>query len=524
MTIQERLARVRFFNIKPDFSSLDSNQKQALAHCVSASQIMTDIYLEQVYAGNHIIYRELQNRNDVEGKDLLRYFLIHGSPWDAYNHDEPFVPGIGKKPKFGSFYPPDLTRVEWDAWLNTYPEDHERFESPYTVIQRHNDGLVAVAYSEKYTDQLSEAANCLRQAAALLPEGSLRTFLKLRADAFTSNDYFESDMAWVDTDGNPFEVTIGPFETYFDELLGLKASFEAFIALPDKDATTALARFAPAVPAFDGILSQEFKFNPKGAAIPLEVVSDVARGGECGFGYMFTAYNLPNDRRVHDLKGSKKVFSRTMMEAKFSTLSLPILERVLPPNLFEICTFQNQLLFVLGHELAHGLGPSKACVGGKEISFAVALKDLYVSIEEAKADMLGFRLLNHFRKNGLIDDKTLLGILSTEIGTYFRSWMHGFTEAHARGHLVEYNWLMAGNAIHYDSSTKKYEIDPERCVDAMSRLSTKFLNLQIEGNYEHVKAFMEDWGFIPPELPLIIESFSDIPTAVNPVWDLSGLK
>src|SRR3989338_2287735 len=524
MTIQERLARVRFFNIKPDFSSLDSNQKQALAHCVSASQIMTDIYLEQVYAGNHIIYRELQNRNDVEGKDLLRYFLIHGSPWDAYNHDEPFVPGIGKKPKFGSFYPPDLTRVEWDAWLNTYPEDHERFESPYTVIQRHNDGLVAVAYSEKYTDQLSEAANCLRQAAALLPEGSLRTFLKLRADAFTSNDYFESDMAWVDTDGNPFEVTIGPFETYFDELLGLKASFEAFIALPDKDATTALARFAPAVPVFDGILSQEFKFNPKGAAIPLEVVSDVARGGECGFGFMFIAYNLPNDRRVHDLKGSKKVFYRTMMEAKFSTLALPIAERLLAGDLLDLCTFGNKLLFVLGHELAHGLGPSKIQVNGKEMPFEVALKDLYSSIEEAKADMLGARLLNYFRSRNLLDDETLRGIIATEVVAYFQGWRHGFTEAHARGSLIEYNWLRAADALRYNSATKQYEIDPMRCIDAMSKLSTEFLNLQIAGDYERAEAFMKHWGFVPSELPPIIESLSDIPTAVSPVWDLSELK
>src|SRR3990167_148707 len=380
MTIQERLARVRFFNIKPDFSSLDTNQKRALAHCVNASQIITDIYLEQVYVDNHRIYRELQSRNDVEGKDLLRYFLIHGSPWDAYNHDEPFVPGIGKKPKFGSFYPPDLTRVEWDAWLNTYPEDHERFESPYTVIQRHNDGLVAVAYSEKYTDQLSEAANCLRQAAALLPEGSLRTFLKLRADAFTSNDYFESDMAWVDTDGNPFEVTIGPYETYFDELLGLKTSFEAFIALPDKEATAALSKFTPFVPDFDSILAYEFNFPPKGAAIPLEVVADVIRGGEAAFGYMFVAYNLPNDRRVHDIKGSKKVFSRTMMEAKFNTIALPIAERILPASVAEKCVFGNRLLFVLGHEIAHGLGPSKVKVGDREMPFEVALKDLHSAL------------------------------------------------------------------------------------------------------------------------------------------------
>ena len=524
MTIQDRLAKVRFFDVKPDLSSLDAYQRQALTHCVNASRIMTDIYLEQVYADNKRIYRELQKRSDTEGKDLLHYFLIHGSPWDAYDHDRPFISGVGEKPKFGSFYPSDLTRKEWDAWLNAHPEDRERFESNYTVIRRQNGGLFARSYSDEYADRLSEAANLLRQAAVLLPDGSLRSFLRLRADAFLSNDYFESDMAWVDTDGNPFEVTIGPYETYFDGILGLKASFEAFVALPDKDATAALARFTPAVPDFDAMLSKEFNFRPKGAAIPLEVVADVMRGGEAGFGYMFIAYNLPNDRRVHDLKGSKKVFSRTMMEAKFSTIALPIAERILPVDVAARCVFGNRLLFVLGHELAHGLGPSKIKVDEREMPFGVALKDLHSPLEEAKADMLGVRLLNYFRSRNLLDDETLTGILSTKIVVYFEGWRHGFTEAHARGNLIEYNWLKAANALRYNTTTKKYEIDPERCVDAMSRLSTEFLNLQTAGDYERAKAFMDHWGSVPSELPPIVESLSDIPTAVSPVWDLSELK
>ena len=524
MTIRDRLEKIRFFNIKPDFSSLKTDEKVALTHCVQAAQIITDIYLKQVCSADPRIYRELQRRSDTEGKDLLRYFLIHGSPWDEYNHDKPFIAGVGKKPKFGSFYPPNFTEKEWNGWLNTHPEDRERFENNYTVIKRRKNGLVAMPYSEQYKDQLTDASHQLLIASANLPNGALRSFLQLRAEAFSSNNYFESDMAWVDTDGNPFEVTIGPYETYFDSLLGLKASFEAFVALPDKDATAALAKFAPAVPDFDAMLSQEFNFRPKGAAIPLEVVADVMRGGEAGFGNMFVAYNLPNDRRVHDLKGSKKVFSRTMMEAKFSTIALPIAERILPADVAVRCVFGNRLLFVLGHELAHGLGPSKVGVGNREIPFEVALKDLHSSLEEAKADMLGARLLNYFRKLNMLDDETLMGTLSTEIVAYFQGWKHGFTEAHAQGSLIEYNWLKTENALRYNNATHKYDIDPERCIDAMSRLSTEFLNLQTSGDYERTKAFMEHWGSVPSELPPIIKSLADVPTAVSPIWDLSGLK
>lgn len=520
MTIEERLAKIRFFKFTPDLSSLKENERQALSHCVKASRIMTNIYLEQVAHGNLEMYRALQARSDKEGVDLFRYFNIHGSPWDEYDRNNPFVPGVGEKPKFGSFYPADLTKEEWETRLGANPEYRDAFESPYTVVRRRGEYLMAVPYSEEYIVKLTFAAYHLRLAASCLPEGPLRSFLKLRADAFYSNDYFESDMAWVDTDGNPFEVTIGPYETYFDELLGLKASFEAFIGLPDKDATAALSKFTPLVPDFDAMLSKEFNFNPKGAAIPLVVTADVIRGGEAAFGVLFSAYSLPNDRRVHDLKGSKKVFSRTMMEAKFNTIALPTAERLLPADVAEKCVFGNRLLFVLGHELAHGLGPSKVKVGDREMPFEVALKDLHSSLEEAKADMLGARLLRYFHNRGLIDDNAFLGILSTEIVAFFHGWKQGFTEAHSRGNLIEYNWLKASDALRYDSAAKKYEIDPIRCIMAMSRLSTEFLNLQIAGDYERAKDFMEHWGSISPELPEIVEGLADIPTAVSPIYEL----
>lgn len=521
MNIQERLAKVRFFRVTPDLSVLKEQERQALAYCVQAARITTDIYLKQVAHGNLEIFNALKKRSDQEGIDLLRYFNIHGSPWDAYDHDRPFVPGVGAKPKFGSFYPQDLTKEEWEAWLSAHPKDRAAFESNYTVIKRQKNGLTAVPYSTEYADELADAANHLRQAASCLPEGTLRSFLEHRADAFLSNDYFESEMLWVDTDGNPFEVTIGPYEVYFDELFGLKADFRAFIALPDKDATIALGKFTPLVPDFDLMLTQEFNFRPKGAAIPLEVVADVIRGGGAGFGYMFVAYNLPNDRRVHDLKGSKKVFSRTMMEAKFYTEVLPVAERILPAKSVDLCTFDNLFQFVLGHELAHGLGPSKIKVGDREIPFEVALKDLHSTLEEAKADALGVRLLNYFRNRGILDDEMLVGIVVTEFASHFRHWRHGFAEAHSKGELIGYNWLKAANALRYDSKRKQYDIDPERCVDAMIRLSTEFLNLQVAGDYDRAKAFMEHWGTIPEELPPIIESLADVPTAVSPIFEIN---
>ncbi|MDP2598786.1 MAG: hypothetical protein Q8P49_03075 [Candidatus Liptonbacteria bacterium] len=523
MNIKERLAKISFLPVRPDLSGLKDNERRALAHCVRASTIVTDIYLRQVFADNPLIYKELLKRGDEEGVDLARYFKVHGSPWDSFDNETPFISGIGEREKFGSFYPNGFTKEEYNAWLTSHPEDRPLFESPYTVIERRGDSLVAIPYSEAYASFLNEAAEELRAAADELPAGKLRSFLELRAAAFLSNDYFESDMAWVDTDGDPFEVTIGPYETYFDKLLGIRASFEAFVGVPDKDATAALQKYTPVVPDFDRILSKEFAFKPKGAAIPLEVIDDVVRGGEAIFGYFFVAYNLPNDRRVHDLKGSKKVFSRTMMQAKFDALIRPVAERTLSARDFKCCKFSNRFLFVLGHELSHGLGPSMVKIDGREMPFEVALGDLGSCIEEAKADMLGARLLGYFRERGLLDDETLRGCIVSEIATYASSWRQGYTEAHARGHLVQYNWLKDRGAVTYNASEKVFEIDAERAFEAMTLLSTEFLKLEVAGDYNRAKAFMDSWSVVPPEIPAILERLADIPLAVYPVYDAQDL-
>lgn len=524
MNIKERLAKISFFDVKPDFSSLSSDEKRAMAYCVNASDVITDIYLDQVYSKNKEIYHALQRRSDTEGRDLLRYFLVHGSPWDSYHNEEPFIDSVGERPKFGSFYPDGLTKKEWNNWLDDHPESRDQFESNYTVIKRKNGKLFSVPYSEEYREDLSVAAGNLERAASLLHPGNLKSFLELRAKAFRTNDYFESDMVWVDTNGSPFEVTIGPYEVYFDGLLGLKAAFESVIALPDKDSTEVLSRFSPKVPEFDALLSQEFNFKPAGSAIPLEVISEVSRGGGVSFSPMFVAYCLPNDRRIHELKGSKKVFSRTMMEAKFSKLSGPVAERILPPKFLENHNFNNRLLFVLGHELAHGVGPNKVNIDGREIPFETALGDVHSSLEEAKADTLGVRLLDHFRNRGLIDDKTLEGIISTNFVHYISSFAHSLTEAHSAGSLIEYNWLKSAKAIAYDYRAKNYDLDIQKCAEALSNLSTEFLKLQVSGNYERAKAFMEQWSTVPSEIPEIVERLSDLPLGVSPVFDLSELR
>jgi hypothetical protein len=513
MDVKKSLNNIVFFDVRQDLSSLTDGEREALRHCARAAEIITDLYLTQMDPENGTRRAALEQRTDEEGKDLLKYFNVNGGPWDGFDEDRPFIPGVGAKPKAGSFYPADLTDAEWNEWLVKHPADRENFESRTTLIKRTDEGgLVAVPYAAEYEKFLKEAANELRAAAASLPDGTLKKFLELRVAAFASNDYWDSDIAWIDTDGNPFEVTIGPYEVYADGSRGIKATFEAFIALPDKEATAEIQKFSAALPEFDALLAVQFGYKTKGAATPMEVVRDVYRGGEAAFGRQFVAYNLPNDRKIHEMKGSKKVFSRTMMEAKFSILGTPIAERLMRPDSLKYHQFRNRLLFVLGHELAHGIGP---------VGFEIMLKDLHSMLEEAKADMLGVALLNHFHKKGLITDDELFGAVVSEVITFPMGWRASYTEAHSAGSLIEYNWLKARGGVSYDEHDAKFDINPEKTLMAMIALGEEFVRIQMEADYGKTSAFVKQWGFVAPEVPGIVTRLRDLPIEVHPIYRFS---
>lgn len=519
MDLSNRLKNIVFFEIAQDLSFLTENERSALAHCIKASKIMTAIYLRQVSFNNHKLYEEIKQRTN---DNLLKYFEINGGPWDRFRENQPFIPKIGAKPKGAAFYPGDLSEKEWDFYLDDHPEERELFESPCTIIQRKNSQLVVIPYSVAYRDLLEEAASELRAAVTLLKEGELKKFLCLRADSFLTNNYWESDIAWIDTNGDPFEVTIGPYEVYEDRFMGLKSTFEAFIGLPDQEWSAKLQKFSHAVPDFDKALSERFNYRSKAkeTAIPLEVVLDVYRGGEAAFGRQFVAYNLPNDRKIHETKGSKKIFSRTMMEAKFSKVSQLVAEKILKPQDLDQFHFEKRFSFVLGHELAHGLGPSTVKIGEREVPFEILLRDLHSSLEEAKADALGAALLNHFAKQNLLNFDDLTGCVTTQLVKYVQEFRMGFTEAHAAGSLVQYNWLKDHKAISYNKTEKVFDIDPEKSILALEKLSEQLLLIQMEGNYEKAKSFIGQWSKIPSEITGIVADLSSVPFEVYPTYKL----
>jgi hypothetical protein len=371
-----------------------------------------------------------------------------------------------------------------------------------------------------HEDLLEQVAKELRSAAGLLPTGMLQRSLTLRADALLSNEYWDSNVAWVDTDANPFEVTLGPYEVYSDTRFGLKAAFEAFIGLPDNEMSGNLKELSSQVPAFDRALADRLRYPLKGESISLQVVHDVYRGGEAMIGRQFVAFNLPNERRFQETKGSKNILSRTMMEAKFFRIGLPIAQRILTHDDLERYVFKNHMLFVLAHELAHGLGPGIIRQGDQNVSINVLLRDLYSPIEEVKANVLGAVFLQHLVTERRLKLDDLHGCMITEAVGYLQDLRIGYGEAHSAGSIVQYNWLKEHGAISYDRSKKVLRIAPEIAIVAMAKLSEECIRIQLEGSYGYAESFLERWAVVAPEIVEIAELLADLPFEVSPTYRL----
>jgi len=515
------LEKVAFVDIAPDLSSLAQEEREALGHCIRAADWMTQIYLRQVSPDNPKLYEELRSRKDEEGQELLRYFEINGGPWDQFNEDKAFLENAGVRPKGAGLYPTDLTEQEWNAWLQANPDDRRAFESQCTVISRQEGRLVATPYNEAYREFLEPAARELREAARLLKPGPLQASLQLRADALMSNDYWDSDIAWVDTDGSPFEVTLGPYEIYIDRLFGLKAAFEAFVGIPDEESTSYLRGFAHRAPAFNAALADQFHYRPQGPSISLEVVKEVYRGGEAAFGSPFIAYNLPNDKQFQLLKGSKNVLSRTLMEAKFEQLGRPIAERVLNRAGLREYSFQSRLLYVLAHELAHGLGPGMVERGGKEVGLNLLLRELHSPLEEVKANALGAVFLEYLVETGQLVVEEIAGCMVSELVAFLQEFRTGYAEAHSLASVIQYNWLKSKGCFRFDQGSGIFDIDAEGCFEAMRSLSDECLRMQSAGEYDDARRFVTSWGEAPRELDGVLAAVTDVPFEVHPVYRVS---
>lgn len=516
--VTEKLKQYAPVQIAVPWELLPETERKTLAKLYQAAHIMDELFLRQVSAGNVAMREQLKAGGD---SDLQRFFKINVGPWDRLDGDRPFH-GEETKPLGANFYPPDMTREEFETWLGEHAQDRESFESNFTVIRRSADGgLKAVPYSREYAELLGEAARYLEEAAGMTTNESLASFLKLRAEAFGSDDYFESDMAWMDVKDNVLDVTIGPYEVYEDNLFNYKAAFEAFICVRDPAESEKLEGLKLYLLDMEKNLPIEDRYKnlERGLESPISVVDLIFSAGDTKAGVQTIAFNLPNDERVREAKGSKKVMLRNICRAKFEKILKPIAEQVVSPDLVPHVTFDAYFNHILLHEFSHGLGPGRIVLDdGTETTVNKALRETYSAIEEAKADVAGQHNFYYLIDDGFFPLKMEKETAVTFLAGFFRSVRFGVDAPHGRANMIAFNYFKEKGAYLKDPSTGRWFVDFDKIRSVSKELLREILMLQALGNYEGSKAFIERYGEMGGEVRESLALLEVIPVDIEPIF------
>jgi hypothetical protein len=517
--LQRLQAQFAPVELRVDVSRLPASERQVLVKLIEAARIMDGLYLRQVWSGNPALLLQLAGDHTPLGRARLEYFLTHKGPWDRQAHDATFVPGVPDKPEGANFYPTGAAKDLIEGWIARLPEAQKALATGfYTVIRRGADGgFTIVPYSVEYQGELERAAALLDEAAAITTQPSLKKFLSARAAAFTSNDYYASEVAWMQLDGS-IEPTIGPYETYEDKWFGYKAAFEAFITLRDDAETAKLRRFEKELQGLEDALPIDAKLrNAKlGAMAPIRVVNQLYAAGDADRGVKTVAYNLPNDERVGREYGNKRTMLKNVQEAKFRIILQPIAKVALAAADHKDVDFDAFFTFVLMHELMHGLGPSQIVVAGRKTTPRLELKELAGAMEEAKADISGLWALQRLIDQGKLPRAMQRTLYDTYLAGTFRTLRFGLNEAHGRGMALQLNWLLDQGAVKVAADGTFAVVEPKMRA-AVAGLTREIMTIQARGDHAAARQLLDRLAVVRPETQRVLDRLAGVPVDIAPI-------
>ena len=517
--LEAKLAQFAPAELTTDISTLPASEKAALDLIIEASKYLDPIFDRQAWAKNPELRKKLEADTTASGGLKLAYFDVMRGPWDRQDHFSPFAVEQNHPPGAG-FYPEDLTADAFKAYVQKHPAQKAALESLFSVVRRKGDTLVAVPYSEAYKQWLVPAAAKLRAAAEKTQNASLKRFLELRATAFSTDDYYESDKAWMDLESR-VEVTIGPYETYEDELLGLKAAFESFVTVSDPQASAKLAKYKALLPEMEANLPVPKAVKTKrGAESPIRVVDVVYTSGDARKSVQTIAFNLPNDERVRKEKGAKKVMLRNIIRTKFERILRPIAERIIDDSQLKYLSadaFFNETLF---HELSHSLGPAFVNNDG-QTEIRIALGADYSPLEEGKADVMGAYNILFMIEKGEFPKTFREKLLVSYFAGLFRSVRFGIAEAHGKGAAFQINRFIEEGAARLGPSGK-FVVDLDKLEASITKLTRDICMLQHAGDAATVQAFLKKYGVMSTAMTQALAKLDGIPVDVRPQYPLAS--
>lgn len=519
--LKEKIAKFVPTDLNYDSSTLDEREKVVVEKLYLASKIMDEIFLEQVYSKNDEIKAQLLKENTEVSKLQLELFNIMFGPFDRLEHDAPFIDSL-KKPLGANFYPEDMTKEEFENWIKANPGDEKPFTSEFTVIRRENGKLAAIPYSEYWKDKLTEASKLLKEAAEYADNPTLKKYLNSRADAFLSNDYYQSDMDWMDLKDHKIEIVIGPYEVYEDGMFNYKASFESFLTIKDQEESKKLDVFKQYLRDMEIHLPipDQYKNFDRGSESPLAVVNEIFTAGDTKAGVQTLAFNLPNDERVRKVKGSKKVMLKNVAHAKYDKLLIPITEIVLDPDQMKYVTFNSFFTHSLMHEMSHGIGPGFIKVDGRDTEVRKELKETYATLEECKADILGMYNNVFMIEKGVFPETFERETYVTFLAGTFRSVRFGINEAHGGGNAIIYNFLLEKGGYEYNPETQKVKVNFEKIGPALRDLANLVLMIQAKGDYQGAKDLIAKYAVNSPSMETLRKNLEQLPVDIKPVYEI----
>lgn len=494
------------FPLVADLSHLSDGQRRMIVLLIEASQIMDDLFWRQSYGDD---YQEWLESIGVD--EVRRFAEMNYGPWDRLNDESPFMEGVGPKPLGARFYPADMSREEFEAG------DFEDKTGLYSFVRRNASGeLFTVPYHVEYRQELQRAADLLRQAAGLAEHEGFANYLRLRADALTSGEFQQSDLAWMDVKSNPVELVIGPIETYEDRLFGYRSAYSAYVLLKDLQWSERLARFAQYLPELQRGLPVDdaYKAQMPGTDADLNAYDVIYYAGHSNAGSKTIAINLPNDEEVQLQKGTRRLQLKNAMQAKFEKILLPISDVLIDESQRKHITFDAFFANIMFHEVAHGLGIKNTVDGSSTVR--AALLDVASSMEEGKADILGLYMITRLHEAGELGDVDLMDNYVTFMAGIFRSVRFGASSAHGKANMVRFNFFSEQDAFVRDAETGAYSIDFDRMLEAMSALSKLLLTLQGDGDYEGARRLTDEKGVIGDQLQADLErlTLANIPVDI----------
>ena len=514
--LDQRLAKWREVRMPFRSAGLKPREVRMVEKLVDACGHLEEIYWRQSDPQGLSLYQALQTSTNPQDINLRRLLRINGSRFDLLDDNKPFV-GTQPVPPGHSLYPQGLTREQIEQYVKDHPEKKAEIHSPTTVVRWHSDQLEGLPYHIAYRSFLEPAARDLREAAELSTDSAFANFLRLRADALLSDDYFNSDLAWVDLKDAKFDIIFAPYETYLDDLLGVKGSFGAAVLIRNPEESEKLAMFQKYVSDIQDSLplAPEDRPSKKGQVTPMEVMDAPFRAGDLLHGYQAVADNLPNDPRIHEQKGTKKIFFKNFMDARVNYIILPVAQRIMRKDQAAQASAEGYLLATIMHEISHGIGPAFARTPGGKIDIREAIGPAFSGLEEAKADVVGMFGLKWLVDHGALPKNQLEGYYASYIAGLFRTVRFGTGEAHGRAEMMEFNYLSERGAIDR-LPTGRYSIDYATMPGIINDLAKELLETEATGDRARAEKWFAKYGTMPEELKISLKLAADVPVDIDP--------